>query len=220
MSFVYDHARYERIGLPEAIFCEGKSIEILNRMIPELSAYQSPILLTRLQVEKYHKLDSSAASLLDYDVESKTAFLNGTYEAVKGGRVAVVTAGTSDLPVATELSRTLVFLGIPYNSFYDIGVAALWRLQERIEEINSHDVVIVVAGMDAAIVSVLGGLSPMPIVAVPTSVGYGMARGGETALNAILSSCASGISVMNIDNGYGGACAASRIIRLMNYARH
>lgn len=216
MSLVYDHARSARIGLPEAIFCEGKSVEILNRLIPNLADDQYPILMTRLHLEKYHQLDPNAAGQLDYHLESKTAFINGVCTPQKKGCVALVTAGTSDLPVAMEASRTLLYLGIQHTTFADIGVAALWRLQERLEEIISHNVTIVCAGMDAAIVSVLGGLSPAPIIAVPTSVGYGAAKNGETALNAILSSCAPGIAVMNIDNGYGAACAAARIIRALH----
>ncbi len=216
MSVIYDHARYARIGISEAVFCAGKSIEILNRLIIELSDQNAPVLFTRMTPEKYHALDPAAAGRLDFHIESKTAFLNGVFPPLQSGRIAVVTAGTSDIPVAMEAARTLIHMGIAHTAFDDIGVAALWRLEKRLDEINTHDVLIVIAGMDAALVSVLGGLTPRPIIAVPTSVGYGRARKGETALNAILSSCASGVTVMNIDNGYGAACAASRIIRALN----
>jgi NCAIR mutase (PurE)-related protein len=117
--------------------------------------------------------------------------------------------------VAREAARTLHFLGYSHNLYEDTGVAGLWRLAGRLEEINSHQVVIVVAGLDAALASVLGGLSARPIVAVPTSVGYGLARAGESALASMLVSCAPGVSVMNIDNGYGAACAAVRILNLL-----
>jgi len=203
--------------LSEAIFCEGKSVETLNKLIPTLNKNKTPILFTRLTLEKYRQLNSFSARLLDYDTKSKTAFLNGVHPSIKKGSVSIVTAGTSDLPVALETSRTLAYLGIQHSTVADIGVAALWRLEERLEEINQHDVIIVIAGMDAALVSVLGGLTPQPLIAVPTSIGYGVTRKGETALHAILSSCAPGISVMNIDNGYGAACAASRIIRTFNH---
>jgi len=124
--------------------------------------------------------------------------------------------------VALEAARTLTYLGIRNEVYIDVGVAALWRLQERISEINSHDVVIVVAGMDAALASVVGGLTSRPVIAVPTSVGYGVAEGGAAALNSMLASCASGLLVTNIDNGYGAACAAFRIISnqyAVDYAR-
>jgi NCAIR mutase (PurE)-related protein len=124
----------------------------------------------------------------------------------------VVTAGTSDLRVATEAARTLHFTGVRHTVYADIGVAGLWRLTERIEEISQHDVIIVVAGMDAALASVMGGLVGKCVIGVPTSVGYGVAAGGNTALNAMLASCGQGVVVTNIDNGFGGACAAVRVL--------
>ncbi|MEI3144631.1 MAG: nickel pincer cofactor biosynthesis protein LarB [Dakarella massiliensis] len=128
------------------------------------------------------------------------------------GSVAIVTAGTSDAFVSHEAGRTLEYLGVRHEYFEDCGVAGLWRLEKRLPEINRHSVVIVCAGLDAAIASVLGGLTGKPLIAVPTSVGYGAARGGETALHSTLCSCAPGVTVMNIDNGYGAACAAVRIL--------
>jgi NCAIR mutase (PurE)-related protein len=124
-----------------------------------------------------------------------------------------VTAGTSDLPVAHEARRTLQFHGLVPLMIADVGVAGLWRLLQRIDEIRRIPIVIVVAGMDAALPTVLGGLVPGCIIAVPTSVGYGVAAGGHAALHAMLASCAPGIVVVNIDNGYGAACAALRIAR-------
>ena len=128
-------------------------------------------------------------------------------------RVAVVTAGTSDAGPAREAVRTLAFNGHATTLIMDIGVAGLWRLTERVDEIAAHPVVIAVAGMDAALPSVLGGLVGSLVIAVPTSTGYGAARGGETALASCLTSCAPGIVVCNIDNGYGAACAAMRMLR-------
>jgi NCAIR mutase (PurE)-related protein len=129
--------------------------------------------------------------------------------------VAIVSAGTSDGAVAWEAARTLDYLGIGHRLFEDCGVAGLWRLTERLPEINEHDVVIAVAGMDAALASVMGGLTAKPLLAVPTSVGYGVAQGGESALHSMLASCAPGVSVFNVDNGYGAACAAARIVSLL-----
>jgi NCAIR mutase (PurE)-related protein len=128
----------------------------------------------------------------------------------------VVGAGTSDMSVCREAVRALGYHGIKASEIYDVGVAGLWRLMERVPEIVRHPVVIAVAGMDAALVSVLGGLVPGLVIAVPTSVGYGMAKGGETALRAALVSCAPGVAVVNIDNGYGAACAALRALRAAN----
>jgi NCAIR mutase (PurE)-related protein len=129
--------------------------------------------------------------------------------------VAIIMAGTSDLPVGREAARTLAFAGQPYCEYTDIGVAGLWRLLEKIEDIRLSPVVIVAAGMDAALVSVVGGLVSSPVIALPTSVGYGVAFGGAVALHAALASCAPGILVVNIDNGYGAACAALRISRAL-----
>ncbi len=215
--FVFDRSRRSRIGLSEAILCEGKPDKIISRMVSELASDQTPLLLTRLQPEKYRLLDSLASNLLDYDPESRTAFLNGVCPSVEQGSVAVVSAGTSDQSVALEACRTLEYLGVQKLLVTDVGVAALWRVQERLEEINRHPVVIVIAGMDGALASVMGGMTPRPLIAVPTSNGYGVASGGEAALRSMLASCAPGISVMNIDNGYGAACAAFRIIGLINH---
>jgi NCAIR mutase (PurE)-related protein len=126
--------------------------------------------------------------------------------------VAIVAAGTSDVPVAREAERTLAYAGLASTLVADVGVAGLWRLQRRLDEIRAHPVVICAAGMDAALPSVLGGLVPGALIAVPTSVGYGVAAGGRAALDAVLASCAPGITVCNIDNGYGAACAAMRIL--------
>ena len=126
--------------------------------------------------------------------------------------MVVLSAGSSDVPVAREAIRTLAYFGVGARPIFDVGVAGIWRLLERVEEIRQFPIAIVVAGMDAALPSVLGGLYPGLIIAVPTSVGYGVASGGTTALNAILASCASGIVTVNIDNGYGAACAAMRVL--------
>jgi len=212
--FQYDHDRPNRVGMPEAILCLGKSDDQLVHIIEELrGAPSSPVLFTRLAQDRYHRLPESARSGLEYDAPSATAVLHGCLPA-RPGSVAVVAAGTSDVPVAAEAERTLRFSGIMVRSIVDVGVAGLWRLEERLDDIRAADVVIVVAGMDAALVSVLGGLLRAPVVAVPTSTGYGATRHGDTALRSALVSCAQGIVVVNIDNGFGAACAAIRILCL------
>lgn len=213
METRFDYARRSRIGLPESIFCEGKDPEALKRLVLELRERKAgPVLLTRLEPEGFSGLESVCPGVLDYDPASRTAFLGGCFPVQETGTAAVVTAGTSDLRVGREALRTLEYLGIPAKLFSDVGVAGLWRLQEKLGEISRASVIIAVAGMDAALVSVIGGLTPKPVIAVPSSVGYGVAHGGAAALHSMLSSCAPGITVMNIDNGYGAACAAFRIL--------
>jgi pyridinium-3,5-biscarboxylic acid mononucleotide synthase len=173
------------------------------------------MLLTRLDRSKCEALLARHGAELEYASLSRTAILGDSHPTLLIAPVAIVMAGTSDLPVGREAARTLSFAGHPYREYTDIGVAGLWRLLERIEDIRLSPVVIVAAGMDAAFVSVVGGLVSAPVIALPTSVGYCVALGGTIALHAALASCAPGISVVNIDNGYGAACAALRIVRAM-----
>jgi len=208
-EFVLDEARAGRIGFGEAVFCAGKSPAQIGAILDSAGA---PMLLTRLDPERHGALTREQQAQLDYDPVSRTAF-SGAPAALRGAaRTAVVTAGTSDVPVAREAVRTLRFNGHDAALVADVGVAGLWRLLRRLEELRAMQVVIVAAGMDAALPSVLGGLLPGVIIAVPTSVGYGVAAGGQAALNAILASCAPGIVTVNIDNGYGAACAALRVL--------
>ncbi|MCJ2095740.1 nickel pincer cofactor biosynthesis protein LarB [Methylobacterium sp. J-072] len=209
-EFTLDFARPERIGLEEAIFCAGKSPEQIDAILMAAADRGASLLLTRLDPEKRARLGVTAR--LDYCPVSRTAVF-GQPPAVAGpARVAVVAAGTSDVPVAREALRTLGYAGRAATLFADVGVAGLWRLTTRLEEIRAHPVVIVAAGMDAALPSVVGGLVAGAVIAVPTSVGYGVAAGGRAALDAVLASCAPGITVVNIDNGYGAACAALRLL--------
>lgn len=209
----FDIERDRRIGLPEAVFCEGKPLRALHTLLERFAPPQAePILFTRLSQEIFSALPESLRRAYDYDSVSRTAF-NRTKPLHKAGKAAIVSAGTADGAVAREACRTLEYLGWRAERFEDCGVAGLWRIQEAIGEINSADVVIVVAGLDAALASVIGGLSDKPLFAVPTSVGYGIAEHGKTALGSMLASCAPGIGVMNIDNGYGAACAAARVLR-------
>ena len=212
---LFDHARTARIGLPEAVFCQGKSADVVETLLADYARGKGrPVLFTRLVPEIFTSFPEHIRAGVDYDPLSRTAY-GETLPTRPKGRVAVVSAGTADGPVTWEAARTLAYMGIAHTVYEDSGVAGLWRLSDRLEEINQHDVVIVVAGLDAALTSVLGGLTPKPLFGVPTSVGYGMAAQGQAALSSMLVSCAPGIGIMNIDNGYGAACAAARVIHLL-----
>lgn len=175
-GILFDHARTARIGLPEAVFCEGKPFEALVELLSRFGRGSGhPVLFTRLAPDVFARVSAEIRAGYDYHPLSHTAF--GDALPPKGkGRVAVISAGTADGFVAWEAARTLAYLGIGHKLFEDCGVAGLWRLAERLEEINTFDAVIVVAGLDAALVSVMGGLTPKPIFGVPTSVGYGTVR--------------------------------------------
>lgn len=206
--------------MPEAILCEGKDPASFISIVEELAGQPNHrVLFTRLSSAQVKSLPAALQARLDYDEPSRTAIINGPLPP-RAARVAVLTAGTCDLPVARECVRTLEFSGLAPTLYADIGVAGLWRLTERIEEIRSFPVVIVVAGMDAALASVIAGLVGSPVIGVPTSVGYGVAAGGQTALNAMLASCGQGIVVTNIDNGFGGASAALRILASTELREH
>ncbi len=211
-AYTPDHERAARIGLDEAVFCGSKSVPQISAILERESARGGRLLLTRLDAARFEALAPHARAALDYDPESATAVLGGWPEVAASGRVAVISAGTSDLGTAREAVRTLRLRGEQALEVHDVGVAGLWRVMKRIEELRTYPVLIVTAGMDAALPSVLGGLLPGVIIAVPTSAGYGVAAGGETALRAMLASCAPGVCVMNIDNGYGAACAALRVL--------
>jgi NCAIR mutase (PurE)-related protein len=211
-DFILDYERPARIGFGEAIFCAGKTPGQIDAIIADAER-RSGLLLTRLDAEVFARLE--ARRLLDYDPLSRTAFLGPVSPpATDTMPIGIVTAGTSDLSVAHEAARTLQFNSTPFTMVADVGVAGLWRLLSRLEQLKTMSVIIAVAGMDAALPTVLGGLVPGCIIAVPTSVGYGVATGGHAALNSILSSCSPGILTVNIDNGYGAACAALRIARI------
>ncbi|HVX99312.1 MAG TPA: nickel pincer cofactor biosynthesis protein LarB [Pseudorhodoplanes sp.] len=213
---LFDFDRNVRIGLPESVFCHGKPVDRLIVLLRKFARGSGhPVLFTRLLPEVFTALPRDVQDGVDYHPHSRTAWGDTLPRREGGGRVAIVSAGTSDGAVAWEAARTLAYLGIEHRLFEDCGVAGLWRLTERLAEINAHDIVIVVAGMDAALASVLGGLTAKPLLAVPTSVGYGVVNKGESALNSMLASCAPGVSVFNVDNGYGAACAAARIVSLL-----
>ncbi len=208
-----DFGRGERIGLDEAILCAGKSAAQVDRILGEAQEKGARLLLTRLGESLHQSLAQKHRNVLDFDSLSRTAIFGSPHPSLTSTEVLVLTAGTSDVPVSREAARTLGYYGTPVKEITDVGVAGLWRLLERVEDLKRAPVVIVVAGMDAALPTVVGGLTPSVIIGVPTSVGYGVASGGETALRAMLASCTAGLMVMNIDNGYGAACAALRVLR-------
>jgi hypothetical protein len=209
-EFEIDWAREERTGIAEAVLCEGKTTEQIVAILR--AADQRRLLLTRLALEKFANLPSDLRTGLDHDPSSLTAFHRHEERPLVSGP-GIVCGGTSDLPIAREAQRTLAFYGYLAPLVSDVGVAGLWRLMKRIDEIRSFSVVIAVAGMEGALFSVLAGLVDAPVIALPTSVGYGVAAHGRTALHSALASCAQGLVCVNIDNGFGAACAALRIMR-------
>ena len=214
-AITLDLERRARIGIEEAVLCAGKTPEQLADILARAEEAERSLLLTRLDVAQRDALPAALVERIDYEPLSRTGVF-GTVASVEGkARVAIVSAGTSDQPVCREAARTLAYHGHASAEIGDVGVAGLWRLMDRIDEIRAYPVVIVVAGMDAALPSVVGGLVPGLVIAVPTSTGYGVANGGATAMAAMLASCAPGVVVVNIDNGYGAACAALRALPLL-----
>lgn len=212
VAAVLDFERRARIGLSEAIFCASKSVPQIAAILQRFAERPLPCLLTRLDPDKERQLPEPLRVRLDYDPISRTGFFLEPAPVPRPNPVALVSGGTSDAPVCAEAARTLAFYGVAVNRFEDVGVTGLWRLLERVEEIRRHRVVIAVAGMEGALFSVLGGLIDSVLIAVPTSVGYGVGTNGELALHSALGSCAPGLVAVNIDNGYGAACAAIRLL--------
>ena len=212
-GILLDHTREERIGFDEAIFAAGKSVAQLDAIVAQATEARAPRLFTRLDAEKFHSLARAHREALDYDDVSRTAFLGKRSKIAGPARVAILTGGSSDVPVSREAARTLEYYGQASLHIPDVGVAGLWRLLDRVDEVRPMRVVIAVAGMEGALPSVVGGLVPGVVIALPTSVGYGVSEGGRVALDSALASCAPGLVAVNIDNGYGAACAALRILR-------
>ena len=212
---VFDFGRRGRIGVDEAVLCEGKTVSQIAAILEDAEARGVGLLLTRCEAAQIDGLPNALGDTIDYCPLSRTAFFGPLRPVAVTGKVAVVAAGTSDAGVAREALRTLRHAGVEGSLIVDVGVAGLWRLMDRIDDIRRHPIVIAVAGMDAALASVIGGLASGVVIGVPTSVGYGAAESGRTALNAMLASCAPGIAVCNIDNGYGAASCALRILNAM-----
>ena len=205
---MFDWDRGDRTGVPEVVLAEHKTIAQLSDIVTGAMSRSHPLLMTRLTPAQ---IEGLGAFPLAVDPLARTATLNAPAPIDDACTVGIVTAGTSDLPVAMEAANSAAFLGLKPKVFADIGVAGLWRLQGVIDEIRAFPIVIAVAGMEGALFSVLAGLVRAPVIAVPTSVGYGVAQGGHAALNSALASCSPGLVVVNIDNGFGAAAAARKI---------
>jgi len=207
-----DLGRFERQGFPEVVYCEGKTSGQIIDNLRVLAEAHGRALGTRLGEDKAAEVLEALEGAV-YDKLSRAVVVGELPQAKENApSVAVVCAGTSDLPVAGEAEATLRFLGHPVQAVRDVGVAGLLRLDGRINELREAAVVIVVAGMEGALPSVVGGLVAAPVIAVPTSVGYGASFQGVAALLGMLNSCAAGLTVTNIDNGFGAAMAAHRIL--------
>ena len=201
-----DHHRHLRQGIPEVVFAEGKTIEDVIAISHALYKKSRKVLITKASEEIFNRLEMKKAV---FHALSRAIAVTG--EGRKRGHVLILSAGTSDIPVAEEAAVTASFLGSRVEAVYDVGVAGIHRLLDTLKSLHTARVIIVVAGMEGALPSVVGGLTDKPIVAVPTSVGYGTNLGGLTALFAMLNSCVPGIAVMNIDNGFGAGCLAHKI---------
>jgi NCAIR mutase (PurE)-related protein len=206
-----DWQREARTGVGEAVFCRGKSAEQIAAIVALADERRASLLLTRLSTAQLGALPQRAH--LDYDGLSETAILDHGLRPPTPAPVGIVCAGTSDMRIAREAARTLAFHGHAAPLLADVGVAGLWRLLERADEIRGWRIVIAVAGMEGALFSVVAGLVPGLVIAVPTSVGYGVAEGGKAALSSALASCAPGVVVVNIDNGFGAATAAIKLLK-------
>ena len=206
-----DIDRQSRTGAPECIFGETKTPEQITTSIQALRAHDQPILVTRVQQPKAD-IVCQDLPYMQYDPQGRCLWWPAKVEPKTKEEVAIICAGTSDLPVARECEITLRSMHHQPAIYVDIGVAGLHRLLQQLEKIRQHKVLIVVAGMEGALPSVLSGLVKAPVIAVPTSVGYGSNFAGMVPLLCMLNSCASGISVVNIDNGYGAAIVAGRIL--------
>ncbi len=204
-----DHHRALRQGVAEVIFGQGKTVEQIARITTALLAKGGNVLVTRLEAVKAHVLVEKFPQS-QYHVDANCLTIEQQPAADSGrGTILVVAAGTSDIPVAAEAALTARFLGNRVDTIYDVGVAGIHRLLARREQLQQAAVLIVVAGMEGALPSVVGGLVARPVIAVPTSVGYGASFGGIAALLGMLNSCAAGVTVVNIDNGFGAGFAAS-----------
>ena len=211
-----DHHRALRQGFPEVVFCAGKAVEQVVAICRRLAERDGGFLATRADAAIRNALTREFPSATVSETARIVHLAAGPVVPVPGyARVLVVSAGTSDLPVAEEAALTAAALGNPIDRLYDVGVAGIHRLLDQAKTLADSGIVIVVAGMEGALPSVLGGLVRVPVIAVPTSVGYGASFGGIAALLAMLNSCAAGITVVNIDNGFGAACAATRINQLL-----
>ncbi|MBC8285255.1 MAG: nickel pincer cofactor biosynthesis protein LarB [Nitrospinae bacterium] len=206
-----DHHRGLRNGMPEVIYCQGKTVPQIKKIIQSMSRAGNSILATRLPKENFRKLKAFLPKISVYNEIAQTLVIEKSKPKKRSGLITIITAGTSDIPIAEEASVTARVLGSETETLFDVGVAGIHRLLSNLKQIRNARVVIVVAGMEGALASVVGGLIDKPIIAVPTSIGYGTSFGGVSALLTMLNSCVTGMAVVNIDNGFGAGCMAHRI---------
>jgi hypothetical protein len=206
-----DCARQSRCGFPEFVFGQNKSALQLTGIIREIRKRKQPVLVTRLKTAAARPLLKKFPDA-EYDELAGVLIIRPKHQAEPAGKIVIVTGGTTDLPVALEAKHTAEICGCAVELLADSGVAGLHRLMAKSAMLRQAEVIIAVAGMEGALPSVIGGMVACPVIAVPTSVGYGASLGGLAALFAMLNSCASGVTVVNIDNGFGAGCAAARII--------
>jgi hypothetical protein len=209
-----DHHRALRKGFPEIVYGEGKTVPQIIEIAQRLTAQGDYALITRLSAQKALEVQTVLPALRYYSDGRLGALGDPPAPPAGQGEICIVSAGTADLPVAEEAAVTAEFMGNRVSRLYDVGVAGLHRLLENLEKLHAASVLIVVAGMEGALPSVIGGLVDRPVIAVPTSVGYGASFNGLAALLAMLNSCAAGVTVVNIDNGFGAAAAATLMNRL------
>ena len=209
----FDFDRQNRIGLVEAIWGEHKSVKQLKKVAQEVLKKGEFVFITRIDESKAKCLQDIYSNAI-FIRDANCLVIGENINKVKSEKtVAIVSGGSSDLRVSLEVKTALEIYGITCETFIDVGVAGMHRLMSQLDRINTHDLIIVCAGMEGALATVIGGLLPHPIIGVPVSVGYGVSKDGMVALNSMLASCSPGIMVMNIDNGYGAAMAALRIIK-------
>ena len=208
-----DHHREMRTGYPEIIYCAGKSVEQVKEIVKVMSERENNVIGTRANQEMYEAVLNIIPTAVYYPMGRIISVQKKKPETPESS-IAVITAGTSDMPVAEEAAITAELLGNKVLRIYDAGVAGIHRLVDKLPEIRNCRVVIVIAGMEGALASVVGGLIDKPVIAVPTSVGYGANFGGISALLAMLTSCSTGVTVVNIDNGFGAGFAASMINKM------
>ena len=205
-----DHHREMRTGYPEIVYCAGKTIEQAIGIFRLMSAHENNIIGTRADERMFEAVKEVIPEAVYYPV-ARIISIQRKKTKSPTGKIAIITAGTSDMPVAEEAAVTAELLGNKVVRIYDAGVAGIHRLVDKLPEIKSSRVIIVIAGMEGALASVVGGLVDKPVIAVPTSVGYGANFGGISALLAMLTSCSAGVTVVNIDNGFGAGFSASMI---------
>lgn len=224
-EFNFDWKRQAVTGIPEVVFAQSKSDSQLLNIAQQARDAGQELFMTRVGTLQASSLQAGMGNAVYYHSESSTVFigkssLEQSRQHVLQGRtvtpccIGIVAAGTSDVPVVAEIEQTLLYFGLTTKRFVDVGVASLWRLTDLADELNEYSILIAVAGMEGALFSVLSGLVTAPVIAVPTSVGYGVGAGGQVALNSALCSCSPGLAVVNIDNGFGAAALAMKMLNI------